>query len=223
MDALELLLKNKKVNFEKLEPYGFHKENSGFIYTTSFDEENFKMTVVINGEGHVSASIIDLETDEPYVLHLVSAAKGSFVGKIREKYSTVLSSIAESCFELDVFRSIKAIKILKYAQENFAEYPEFLWKRYPEYAVLRRKDTGKWYGLLMRIKKDKLKLKEQGPLEILVIRSNPADVDRIIDGKKYFPAYHMNKKNWLTVSLESSVPDKQILAMLLASRGLANK
>lgn len=140
-----------------------------------------------------------------------------------KKYSTVLSSIAESCFELDVFRSIKAIKILKYAQENFAEYPEFLWKRYPEYAVLRRKDTGKWYGLLMRIKKDKLKLKEQGPLEILVIRSNPADVDRIIDGKKYFPAYHMNKKNWLTVSLESSVPDKQILAMLLASRGLANK
>ena len=29
--------------------------------------------------------------------------------------------------------------------------PELLWKNFPDYAVLRRKDTDKWYALVARL------------------------------------------------------------------------
>ena len=30
----------------------------------------------------------------------------------------------------------------------------------------------------------------------------------------FFPAYHMNKANWITVALDGSVPDEQIKMLL---------
>lgn len=44
---------------------------------------------------------------------------------------------------------------------------EFLWKRFPDNAVYRRKDTGKWYGAMLTISKQKLGLDSSEKVVIL--------------------------------------------------------
>ena len=122
-----------------------------------------------------------------------------------------------------VFREDYANKILQYAREQYGDEPEYLWAQYPEYAVLRRKDTQKWYALLMNIPKNRLGLDGEETVEVVDLRF---DVDKLpskIDNKSIFPGYHMNKKHWITVLLDGSVQLGEILGYLDKSFVLAKK
>lgn len=39
----------------------------------------------------------------------------------------------------------------------------------------------------------------------------------------FFPAYHMNKQNWLSVLLNNDLPDEEVLAMLDESRAFTER
>ena len=41
--------------------------------------------------------------------------------------------------------------VLRYAKGKYRTEPEYLWRRFPHYAVLRHEDNRKWYGLIMDI------------------------------------------------------------------------
>ena len=56
----------------------------------------------------------------------------------------------------------------------------------------------------------KLGLDEDGFVEILDLQSPPECIAEIVDGKRYFKGYHMNKKHWMTVCLDGSLPFKEI-------------
>ena len=48
--------------------------------------------------------------------------------------------------------------VFEYVKKQYGTVPEYLWKESPESAVLRHKN-GKWYAVLMQVKKSKLELK----------------------------------------------------------------
>ncbi len=50
---------------------------------------------------------------------------------------------------------IKREEIFDYIREKFNTVPDYPWAKSPECAVLRHKDSGKWYGLIMNILKIK--------------------------------------------------------------------
>ena len=41
--------------------------------------------------------------------------------------------------------------IFDYVKEKYNTTPEYLWKRYPTYAVLRHEDNNKWYAAVMNV------------------------------------------------------------------------
>ena len=45
--------------------------------------------------------------------------------------------------------------VFEYVKKKYGTVPEYLWKESPESAVLRHKN-GKWYAVLMQVKKSKL-------------------------------------------------------------------
>lgn len=122
-----------------------------------------------------------------------------------------------------VFREDYAKKILQYADEQYGDEPEYLWADYPEYAVLRRKDTKKWYALLMNIPKKRLGIDGDEMVEVVDLRFDVDELPNKIDGKSYFAGYHMNKKHWITVLLDGSVDLDEILAYVDKSYALAKK
>ena len=108
-------------------------------------------------------------------------------------------------------------EIFKYAKENFGSEPEYLWQKYPDFAVLRNKENSKWYGVVMKVPKEKLGLKKSENIDILNVKCEPLMIGSLIDGKRYFKAYHMNKEHWITLILNGGIPKKEIFNMLSLS------
>ena len=108
MDTADRIFAHKAVNYQKLENYGFCRDEKGFyIYHTVLSGSGFVMNVTVSEEGAVAAEIVDPAFDEPYTLHLTGGAGGSFVGGVKEEYERTLRDISEKCFQPDIFRADK--------------------------------------------------------------------------------------------------------------------
>ena len=106
----------------------------------------------------------------------------------------------------DVFKSDLAQRVIDHIRETYQDDPEFLWKRFPKNAVFRRKGTKKWYCALLVLSKRKLGLDSDDIIDIIDLRIRTEDIDPLVDGKRYFYGYHMNKDHWYTMCLDGSVP-----------------
>ncbi len=105
-------------------------------------------------------------------------------------------------------------KIFSYAKNTYQSEPEYLWARLPEAAVLRNPDNQKWYALLMKIGKDKLGLKDTETVWVMNLKCDPLFIGSLLEMDGYYPAYHMNKSHWITILLDGTVEEKQILELL---------
>ncbi|QIW15729.1 hypothetical protein A4G20_04985 [Pasteurellaceae bacterium RH1A] len=93
--------------------------------------------------------------------------------------------------------------ILDYAANQYSVQAEYLWQNLPDYAVLRHASAkGKWFALIGRISKAKLGLPEAGETDFLNLKCVPDMVSILQQDKNVLPAYHMNKKHWLTIVLD---------------------
>ena len=212
----------KRVDNDKLEAYGFTKENETFCYQTKLLDGQFLMEVYINN-GEVQTRLLDIESECEYTLHVVSSAQGEFVGAVRTAYGNVLSDIRNKCFIDDVFKSSSAKAVIQYVSSKYNTPLEFLWKKFPDNAVYRRKDNQKWYAVLLTIARNKIGLDGNSAIEILDLRIDPMQLEQTIDNRKYFPGYHMNKKNWYTICLDGSVENDEMFERIDISYELAKK
>lgn len=219
----EMFFQNRKANPEKLLAYGVDQDNSGYRYTTEIADGHFRLVVSITDNGEVRTQVIDKETGDEYILHRAAKATGAFVGMVKADYEAVLAEIAEKCFYPDVFKSEQAKQVINYVREKYGDELEYLWQKFPDNAVVRRKDNQKWYAAVLTVSRRKLGFDSDESVEILDLRMKPEDVQRLVDGIKYLPGYHMNKKHWITICLDSSVPCDEIFGRIDASYLLARK
>ena len=217
------LFKHKSPDFAKLENYGFKVQNGAYAYCTQILQGQFNLTVKVNKDGAVDTLLIDTATDEPYTLHLVEGAGGSFVGAVRAEFEEVLISIAEKCFNLDIFKGEIAHGVINYVKEKYGDELEYLWEKFPDNAVWRRKDNKKWYGAILTVSKRKLGLNDDCPVHIIDLRIKTEEIATLVDNKKYFAGYHMNKQHWFTMCLDGSVPLQEIFKRIDESYDLAKK
>lgn len=112
---------------------------------------------------------------------------------------------------------MNAQAIFKLVADRYQTTPAYLWQRYPDYAVLRHADNQKWYGLVMAVSKSDLGLvpDDETLVEVLDVKLDPEDVELLQTEPAYLPAYHMNKRHWITVQLDQVEP--AVVARLLAT------
>lgn len=212
--------KNKSPDFEKLKNYGFKQQDGEYAYSQPIMDGQLVLHVRIKGR-NVSTRLVDTATDEDYTLHLVASASGEFVGEVRRQYSAALEDIALKCWYTDVFISPQARAIIAYVSAKYGDELEFLWDKLPDAAVLRRKDTSKWYAVFMKLPLTRLGIDNSGMGEIADVRIPPEDGVVLIDGKSFFAAYHMNKKHWITAVLDGRLADGTLFDMFDKSYTLA--
>ena len=75
----------------------------------------------------------------------------------------------------------------------------------------------------MTVKPQKLSLTGNEEIEIINIKIDPNELNRIVDNNKYFRAYHMNKKMWTTIVLDGRLPTEEILKRIDDSYKLTDK
>lgn len=123
----------------------------------------------------------------------------------------------------EIFRSEETLRTIRHIRASWGGEPEFLWEKFPDYAVFRRQDNAKWYAVILTVQAGKLGLADEGRTEILDIRADAETMARALDFEHYFPGYHMNKRTWLTVRLDGSVPFGEIAPLIARSYELAGK
>lgn len=100
--------------------------------------------------GDVDTNLIEVENSEPYVLYKTNAS-GTYVGEIRAAVEIVLMDIANTCYNLSIFKTNQAQKAIEYVHKKYDDELEFLWTKFPDNAVWRRKDNQKWYGAILTV------------------------------------------------------------------------
>ena len=217
------IFKNTKVNFEKLIKYGFCKENNLYNYSKNILENQFLLKVTVDCNGNVLTQIIDINSDEEYILHLLKDSTGEFVGSVRKEYEKILTDIKEKCFERNIFKSLQTQTVIEYIKNKYNDELEFLWDKFPNNAIFRRKDNKKWYAVLLTIPLNKLKIKSNEIVEIIDIKASEEQINELIDNKTVYEGYHMNKKHWITVVLNGSIQNEKLFELIDKSYQLANK
>lgn len=223
MDIVKSMFNKKSVDYEKLTAYGFTKKADTYSYRTILSDSGFTMTVNVTEQGEISTIVMDPDFNEPYTLHLVDGVAGSFVGGIKTEYEQVLADIACKCFKPDVFQSDLAKALIVYIRNTYGDELEYLWKKFPDNAVVRRKDNKKWYAAMLTVSRRKLGFDSDEKVEILDLRMTPEDIETLMDGIKILPGYHMNKKHWITICLDGTVPMEKICDLMDESYKLAVK
>ena len=221
MREIKNFIKNKKIDLKRLKEFGFELMDNSYYYHTSLLKNQFKMTVKINLDNSIFTEIIDTETNEPYILHLLEMKRSGYSEKVYKTYSEVLEKIQKECFEDERFKANYTKEIIDYVKNKYEDELEFLWEKSPKNAVVRRKSSNKWYAVILTISKRKLNLDSDKIIEVINLHNIAEEIEKLIDNKKYFPAYHMNKKYWCTICLDGTVELKEIYKLIDISYELA--
>lgn len=197
--------------------YGFSKTGDYYILQSDIDVENFNVIVKI-GKDSFEVNVIELPFNEEYILFNVLDSKGKFVSQIRKKVNELIGDIVNSCFSSLDYRKL----LLDYVKEKYGTIPEEPWED-NNHATIKTTNSKKWYGIFMSIPYKTLGLDKGEKIDVLNVKLNPELIESLIDKKHFFPAYHMNKKYWITILLDSDTDLNLVKSLIDESFKLVEK
>ena len=96
--------------------------------------------------------------------------------------------------------------VYQYVKEKYQSEPEYLWRHFPNTAIMRHKENRKWFAVIMDISKDKLGLKSDVVVDILNVKiDDEMLMEVLIQQQGIFRGYHMNKTKWISILLDGTV------------------
>ena len=214
------IFKSYQFNKEKARDYGFVENGEVWTYSCQILQGDFIMTVSITTD-NVSFQVFDQETGDLYPQVHMESMRGSFVASIREACLEILYQIRKACFDVQDFICPQTKRIMTKVQEKYDNQLEYLWEKSPDTAVLRHEDNQKWYAVVMRIPWDKLEKGREGLVEAVNIKHD--QVADLLSKRGIYPAFHMNKRYWLSLALDDSLSDDDVLDLLEISWNLTLK
>lgn len=176
----------------KLIEYGF-KNNR---YETKLDN-NFN--VIINYNNELNIKVYD-DYEEEYLPFYILNNNGKYVSSIREKVNAVIKDIYDKC---EIKSNIEE-EIYQYVKDKYNTIPNKPFKD-DDISTTLKNEKGKWYGLIMEINSKKLNISKEEQIKVINIKLNPEEIQELIDNINYFPAYHMSKKYWISIVLDSNL------------------
>ena len=197
----------------KLIKYGFIKKNNIYTYTTNILNNKFRIEITIN-KNKLTSKIYDIEMNDEYLNINVISNQGTFINKIRTSYQEVLIDIKNRCCINNLFLYSQTNRITEYISKTFNIEPEFLFN--DESTGVFRNNKKKWFGIIMHINKNKL-TNEDKDIEVINIKLDPLLIIELIKKEGYYKAYHMNKKYWISITLDDTVNDKEIIKLIKES------
>lgn len=105
-------------------------------------------------------------------------------------------------------------RIAQYIQDRYGVGPEYLWARYPNYAVFRQSASRKWFAAVMDVAKKSIDLPGDGTADVMDLKCDPVLVGSLLAQDGFLPAYHMSKSSWISILLDETVPDEQIFPLI---------
>lgn len=214
------IFKRYLLDYSKLSKYGFVFKNNFWILEKKILNNSFLITIRIIEE-KVYGTVVDLDTDFEYTAFRVNDSVGEFSSKVRDLFIDILMDIREKCFNIKMFVSNQANRIGKLIYDKYGDLPYYEWESTPDTGVFKHNVTKKWYGIVMNVKRDKLSSGEDY-VDVLNVKIDEKKVKELLQEDYFYPAYHMNKKHWISIILDNSVDDKEIIDLIAESYSYAS-
>ena len=208
----------EKYNFskEQLLQYGFREELEKLIYRKEILDSSFLIEIVfVNSQ--LLIEVYDIEFDEIYSLYSVDSAVGETVQNIREHVEKLLSSILGLADESGKISS----EIIDYCNNKYGGNHVNPFKKHPDILAFVN-EKNKWYALMSNVEYNKLNKTSNiiTKVKILNVKYPTDKILEIIDNKNIFPAYHMNKKHWISIVLDKNIKLETIKELIDISYSL---
>ena len=203
------LFKKHIIDKNLLKKYGFKLNGEKFLYETNILNDEFK--IVVEFDGQICGKIFDISTGDEYTNFRIESSSG-FSSEVRENFIKILTDIRDKCTENKLFQTKQALAINKYISEKYQDAPEFLWKNLPTYAVFRKKQSNKWYAIIGTVPLNKINKNSNSSeiVEIINVKVNKDKIKEVLQQKGIYEAFHMNKKNWVTIIFDKTLKDFEI-------------
>jgi predicted DNA-binding protein (MmcQ/YjbR family) len=105
--------------------------------------------------------------------------------------------------------------------DAFSIEPDYPWFNTPDAAVFRHVDSRKWFGLLMSVSPNSLRIHADASVDILNVKCDPLLIGSLRQRPGFLPAYHMNTELWITILL-NDVSDDDIMELVRKSYELTS-
>ncbi len=207
-------------DFSKFPAAGFTEENGVWRLERPIMDGEFRVEFSVSSSGDVAGRVFDSETGDEYLAVNISSLSGAFVAAVRSEYLKFIEEIAATCFTAQPFKGAQANRICSTVAEKYGTMPEFPWAD-DDSAVFRDARTRKWFALIMEIAREKIQPGEKGTVEVVNVKAGAAVVPALIAQPGIYRCYHMNKKMWVTLALDDTLPDDQVMALIGTSRAFA--
>ena len=214
------IFKAYQFNSKKAKEYGFIENQGVWTYSLTILKGDFLMMVTVE-DGNLSFHVYDQETGDLYPQVHMESMRGTFVGSVREACLEELFDIRKACFEVQKFLCPQTKRIMALVQEKYGNQLEYLWEKSPDTAVLRHEDNQKWYAILMRIPWDRLDKGRDGLVESVNLKHD--QVADLLSLMGIYPAFHMNKRYWISLPLDDTLTDEKVLELFDRSWFLTSK
>lgn len=209
MDIERDMFANCTIEKEKLIEYGFRAHADVLVYSKRLPEEGLTILVKYNGE--IIGRIEDSDTHEEYTNFRLEKPSG-FSAEVRKRFIDLLLDIREKCGKNQFFRFEQARRMNQFIYETYGDFPEFLWPKLPAYAVFRHRTKKKWYALIGGVPLNKVDhfATSVRQVEVLNVKVGKRNIDDLLSQTGYYPAYHMNKKSWVSIILDDTLQDDEV-------------
>lgn len=113
--------------------------------------------------------------------------------------------------------------IISFMKKEYSVSPEYLFEGDFDTAVFRHNDTKKWFGIIMKVKRSTLGIKGEGTADVMNVKCDPLLVDILVQRESFLRAYHMNKRLWVSILIDSEIEDGEIFGLIEQSFKLTDK
>ena len=98
-------------------------------------------------------------------------------------------------------------EVILYIEKKYKVKPQFPWAPKAAHIVFRHSNNKKWFALIIGVKGDKLGLETKNIMDVINLKCDTDLSENIRMSKGILPAYHMNKKHWISIVLDRVADD----------------
>ena len=105
-------------------------------------------------------------------------------------------------------------QVLAYVKDKYDVEPDYPWMDAPNCAILRHTHNRKWFGAILDVSENKLGGNGNRIVDVLNVKCDPLLIDSLRNEPGILPAYHMNKRHWLSILLKGDFPKEQVYSLI---------
>lgn len=215
---MEEIFKKCRFNYDKLLNYGFKLKDNKYIYKQKIMDNSFEIILEVTDK--IIGKIFDLEYGEEYTSFRIKNQNNEFALKVKNEFNNILKDIKEKCTTEEYFITNQANRVARLITEKYKVKPEFLFKNKDD--AIFRASNGKWFAVLLKININKLTNKNYD-VEIINLKLDKDKIPIYLKQKGIYKAYHMNKKYWVSIVLDNTLSDTDIMLYVSESYNIVKK